>query len=163
METPAVWTGGEEEEEELRGDDDYTDIRKRLFDGLELETPLKPCAGSKKQPVVVYLRIRPKSQLEVLNKDPDCLHQVSQSELLAVAPKNSQTYKNKNGTRNLSEGNQKFTFTRIFDPTTLQKELFDEVMIPTLKDFFTGQNCLVFTYGVTNSGEGTACVAAWQA
>lgn len=134
----------QEEEEE---DDNYDGIKKRLFD---CDTPLM--TKTKKQPVLVYLRIRPKSHLELLNKDPDCLHISSEQELLAIAPRSSQTYKNKLGTRCLQEGSQKFTFSKIFPPVTTQKELFDDSLRLTLKDFFDGQNCLLFTYGVTNSG-----------
>ena len=141
-----VLTLPQEEEEE---DDDYEGVKKRLFDSGDLETPV---TKTSKQPVLVYLRIRPKSQLELLNKDSDCLHVYDEQELLAVAPKSSQTYKNKLGTRCLQEGSQKFTFTKIFRPLTTQKELFDESLMSTLKDFFSGQNCLLFTYGVTNSG-----------
>ena len=135
------------EEDEIE-DDSYEGVKKRLFD-CDLETPV---VKTKKQPVLVYLRIRPKTQLELLKKDPDCLHVSGEQELLAVAPRNSQTYKNKLGTRSLQEGTQKFTFTKIFPPPTTQKELFDESLRATLRDFFDGQNCLLFTYGVTNSG-----------
>lgn len=135
-------------EEEETEDDNYEGVKKRLFD-CELETPV---IKTKKQPVLVFLRIRPKSQLELLKKDADCLHVSGDQELLAVAPRSSQTYKNKLGARCLHDGTQKFTFTRIFPPPTTQKELFDESLRATLKDFFDGQNCLLFTYGVTNSG-----------
>lgn len=146
----ALSTLPEEDEDELE-DDGYEGVKKRLFD-CGLETPV---TKTKKQPVLVYLRIRPKSHLELLNKDPDCLHVSGEQELLAVAPRSSQTYKNKLGARCLQEGSQKFTFTRIFPPLTTQKELFDESLRLTLKDFFDGQNCLLFTYGVTNSGNTT--------
>ena len=137
----------EDDEEE----DDLLDITK-LFDALETPMKRESFLGNKKQPVVVYLRVRPKSQLEILNQDADCLHQMSENELLAVAPPSSQTFKNKNGARSVAEGNQKFLFTNIFSPEASQKEVFEEALMPTLKDFFEGQNCLVFTYGVTNSG-----------
>ena len=138
-----------QEEDEIE-DDSYEGVKKRLFDCGDLETPV---IKTKKQPVLVYLRIRPKSHIEILNKDPNCLHTSGEQELLAVAPKSSQTYKNKLGARCIQEGTQKFTFTRIFPPLTTQKELFDDTLRLTLKDFFDGQNCLLFTYGVTNSGE----------
>lgn len=134
------------QEEEVE-DYSYEGIKKRLF---ECETPL---TKTKKQPVLVYLRIRPKSHLELLNRDPDCLHISDEQDLVAVAPRSSQTYKNKLGARCLQEGTQKFTFSKIFPPLTSQKELFDDSLRLTLKDFFDGQNCLLFTYGVTNSGE----------
>ncbi len=144
--------GEEEEDLEAEEDDDYADIKKRLFDSLEKPSKLEGVDAPKKQPVVVYLRVRPKSHVEVLNKDPESLHQLGENEVLAVAPKTSQTYRNKSGVRCLSEGNQKFIFTKVFEPSTSQKELFDDALMPTLRDFFDGQNCLVFTYGVTNSG-----------
>ena len=153
--TPAV-----DYESQTDDDNDYADIKKKLFDADVLETPVKR-EGSKKQPVVVYLRVRPKSHFEILNEDHDCLHQVGESEIVAVAPRASQTYKNKNGWRSEAEGNQKFTFSRIFDPPTTQKELFDDGMMSTLKDFLHGQNCLIFTYGVTNSGEAKSSIHSW--
>ena len=143
--TPAVWCA---QDENAVGDEgDYSDVRKRLF---HEETP---GLSNKRRPVVVYLRVRPKSPLEVTNKDQDCLHRIGDSEILAVAPRFSQTFKNRAGARcPAAEGNQKFTFTRIFDPPSSQKDIFDECLLPTLQDFFEGQNCLVFTYGITNSG-----------
>ena len=86
--TPADWQLEEEDSEE----DNCLSIRKRLFDGLE--TPARRLS-IQKQPVVVYLRVRPKSKLEIGNSDADCLHRLSASELLAVPPRNSQAYKNK--------------------------------------------------------------------
>ncbi len=142
-------------EEEAMEDDDYADIKKRLFGSLEKPSGRESSTEAgcpRKQPVVVYLRVRPKNQLEVLHRDPECLHQLNENEVLSMAPRTSQTYRNKAGARCQSEGNQKFFFTKVFKPTTDQKELFDEALMPTLRDFFDGQNCLVFTYGVTNSG-----------
>ena len=160
--TPAVWMkdeGGRMEafEDDEEEEDDLSDIKKKLFDALETPMKRESFLGNKKQPVVVYLRVRPKSQLEILNQDADCLHQMSENELLAVAPPSSQTFKNKNGARSVAEGNQKFLFTNIFSPEASQKEVFEEALMPTLKDFFEGQNCLVFTYGVTNSGAVDSC------
>lgn len=132
-------------------DDSFEKLKKRLFVDSDtvLETPMKRDA-LQKQPVLVYLRIRPKSQAEITERLPECLHQCGDHELLAVAPKSSQTYKNK--MKSTDSIQQQFTFTKIFNHSTSQKELFDETMRPMLKDFFDGQSCLVFTYGVTNSG-----------
>lgn len=147
---------------EEESDENFGTIKKQLFledessDTQNVDTPV-PVPHShglvpllnQKQPVLIYLRIRPKRQAEVLNQDPDCLHQTSEHELVAVPPKTSKTYKN--NTRSYSEST--FSFSRIFSPATTQKELFDETLKPLLKDFFDGQNCLVFTYGITNSGK----------
>ena len=134
--------------QEEEADDDYETLKKRLFVD-DIETPMKKDA-LENQPVLVYLRIRPRNQHEIAGKLPESLHQSGDHELLAVAPKSSQTYKNK--LKSAESIKQQFTFTRIFNHTTTQKDLFDETMRPMLKDFFDGQSCLVFTYGVTNSG-----------
>ena len=142
--TPAPWHDDEDEVEEEEGDEGIT---KRLV----FETPMKTRA-SKKQSVVVYLRVRPKTQREIMSMDAACLHLISERELQTMAPISSQTFKNKAGVRCPAESSQVFTFTHIFDAQSSQLEVFEESMLPTLKHFFEGQNCLVFTYGVTNSG-----------
>ena len=76
---------------------------------------------------------------------------LSRHALLAHAPKTSHTYKN--SVHGSTKHTHKFSFSRIFDERTTQKEFFDESMLNTVKDFIDGQNCLIFTYGVTNSGK----------
>ena len=149
--SPVAWhveSALEEEDEE--GDEAIT--KKLDFDCVE--TPFKPeiCRASKKHSVLVFLRIRPKNQREIMSMDASCLHLVNQRELQAVAPVSSQTFKNKAGVRCPAESSQLFSFTRVFDEKAAQLDVFEEAMMPTLRDFFGGQNCLVFTYGVTNSG-----------
>ena len=153
MDSPSTWAV--EDDEEMEEEEEEEGVSKKLlFDCAE--TPHKPelrrAASSKKQSVVVYLRVRPKSQREILSMDASCLHLLSQRELQAVAPATSQTFKNKAGARCPAESSQQFSFTHIFDEGASQREVFEEALIPTLRDFFAGQNCLVFTYGVTNSG-----------
>ena len=128
--------------EELSGSERYNlrGIKKQLFPEHEVETQ-----GS--QAVLVYLRMRPKRPSEIVREDPDCLHQTSEHDVVALPPKNSKTFKNAR-----AEASHRFSFSKIFNPDTTQKELFDETLRPLLRDFFDGQNCLVFTYGVTNSG-----------
>ena len=122
-------------------DEDFSSIKKQLFN---CDTP-----AVKKEAVQVFLRVRPRSTLEIQLKQPECFHFPNSQELIAIAPKSSQSYKSKTATHN----NSKYTFTKIFGPNTTQVDLFEETLLPSLKDFLEGQNCLVFTYGVTNSGE----------
>ncbi|NXU18254.1 KI20A protein, partial [Pardalotus punctatus] len=42
---------------------------------------------------------------------------------------------------------------QIFGPDVGQKLFFDETMKQVVKDVLSGQNCLVYTYGITNSGK----------
>lgn len=147
----------EEEEEDEAEEGGFDTIKKQLFSDTE-PADLEPSSSSangvltlpsQKQSVLMYLRVRPKRQEEIMRHDSDCLHITSEQELTAIPPRNSKTYKN---SRSSIQFSQRFTFSKIFDPLTTQKELFDATLRPLLKDFFEGQNCLVFTYGVTNSG-----------
>ena len=45
------------------------------------------------------------------------------------------------------------TFQHIFNEATGQREVFDRVSMPLVKDLLTGKNGLLFTYGITNSGK----------
>ena len=71
--------------------------------------------------------------------------------MITNAPKESHTYKN--SVHGCGKQHHKFTFSRIFGDMTTQKDFFDNTMLSTVKQFVDGQNCLVFTYGVTNSGK----------
>ena len=70
--------------------------------------------SSERQAVLVYLRLW---QTQTLT-DEACFVASTPKELLAIPPKESQTFKN--GAR---ESNLKFMFTKIFDTNTGQKEL----------------------------------------
>ena len=48
---------------------------------------------------------------------------------------------------------QVYTFDHVFPPETQQTEFFTSTTLPLVKDLLSGQNGLVFTYGVTNSGK----------
>lgn len=75
----------------------------------------------------------------------------SPSCLFMNAPKDSFAFKSSQ--RGFGDMSHKFTFTRIFAEDTSQKNLFDNTLLGVVKDFVDGQNCLVFTYGVTNAGK----------
>jgi kinesin family protein 20 len=75
----------------------------------------------------------------------------SDYQIAVSAPPDSAAYKNSiNGAGKLTH---RYTFTKIFPPTTEQSELFNEMVLPRLKDFLEGTNQLVFTYGATCSGK----------
>ena len=133
--TPAICLRGEGREEEE--DEDYMpgpDVKKRLFDN-ESETPLRTAVV--KQPVVVYLRVRPKNNQEL--KEQDFFQVVEENVVLTTSIRD--------GSR------ERFVFTNVFQPSANQKDVFKKSVMPILRDFFDGQNCLLFTYGITNSGK----------
>ena len=49
--------------------------------------------------------------------------------------------------------NTLFQFSYIFQPEISQKDFFTATIYPCLEKFFGGDNLLIFSYGVTNSGK----------
>jgi kinesin family protein 20 len=71
--------------------------------------------------------------------------------VVACAPKDSNNYRT--SLHGLTRSVHKFTFSKIFPESTSQAQLFSGTTFPVVKDFVEGHNCLMFTYGVTNSGK----------
>lgn len=46
-----------------------------------------------------------------------------------------------------------YSFKKVFDEKECQKNVFDEVALPLVKNLLKGGNGLLFTYGVTGSGK----------
>ena len=109
------------------------DIRKKLFSTEHV--------SSSKQAVEVYLRIRPKSEVEFMNEESSFLCQITDKVLITNALKFT------------SRPEERFIFSKIFGSSTTQKEIFNDGVVPLLEDFFDGQDCLLLAYGVTNSGK----------
>uniref|UniRef100_A0A8C5ML75 Kinesin-like protein n=1 Tax=Leptobrachium leishanense TaxID=445787 RepID=A0A8C5ML75_9ANUR len=132
-------------------------IRKDLLSDFSVISPglghrsqLISDEGSEK--VLVYVRIRPFVEGEREKKeDQGCVVVENQETLLLRAPKESFTMKNME--RGMGQSIHKFTFSQIFGPEADQKQFFDGTMRRVVKDVLNGQNWLVYTYGVTNSGK----------
>ncbi|XP_053571861.1 kinesin-like protein KIF20A [Bombina bombina] len=104
------------------------------------------------QPLKVYLRVRPFSKAELAsNESQDCIVIENEETVSLQAPKDSSAMKNCE--RGIGQAVHKFTFTQIFGPETKQADFFDGTMRDVVNAFVTGQNGLVFTYGVTNAGK----------
>ena len=126
-------------------------VRKNLFEDFALNSK-RTDSQSGREFMKVFLRIRPLSSEEISSgEDQQCLVMENPSGVLTQAPKDSFTFKN--STRGVGEVNHRFTFSNVFPPETTQKTFFDETSLGMVKDFIEGQNCLLFTYGVTNSGK----------
>ncbi|NWX21589.1 KI20A protein, partial [Aegotheles bennettii] len=102
--------------------------------------------------VKVYLRVRPLKSTEVeKGEDQGCVCIENSETLLLKAPKDSFTMRSTE--RGVGQAAHRFSFTRIFGPDVGQKLFFDETMKQVVKDVLNGQNWLVYTYGITNSGK----------
>ncbi|NXN67004.1 KI20A protein, partial [Himantopus himantopus] len=100
----------------------------------------------------VYLRVRPLKSTEVeKGEDQGCVCIENSETLLLKAPKDSFTMRSTE--RGVGQAAHRFSFTQIFGPDVGQKLFFDETMKQVVKDVLNGQNWLVYTYGITNSGK----------
>jgi len=112
------------------------------------EDALLSAHNAEMEHIKVYLRIRPATVEErAQGMDDGCISVESDHAVVLCAPQTSQAF------RTASHQRQRFTFTHVFPPETSQKQFFDGTVHSVVSDFVSGQNCLIFTYGVTNSGK----------
>ncbi|KAM3868822.1 kinesin-like protein KIF20A [Diretmus argenteus] len=101
--------------------------------------------------VKVYLRIRPHTEGEKASGEEGCVNIQNEETLILKAPKDSQNMKS--AERGITQSMHKFSFSKIFGPQTTQQEFFEGTMRKMVKDVLHGENRLLYTYGVTNSGK----------
>ncbi|KAL4631372.1 kinesin-like protein KIF20A [Arapaima gigas] len=102
--------------------------------------------------VRVYLRIRPLTEVEKdRGEDRGSVTIQDEETLVLQAPKDS--FNMKSSERGVGQSLHKFTFTQISGPGTTQQEFFDCTMRENVRDVLRGENRLLYTYGVTNSGK----------
>ncbi|XP_076451814.1 uncharacterized protein LOC143287590 [Babylonia areolata] len=123
-------------------------MRRNLLDVFDKAMPIEITD----ERMSVFLRVRPFSTRELDSEENQgCVEVQNNYMVSANAPKDSHTFKAQ--LYGLNKAKHNFTFSRVFPETTSQKEFFDSTMLKLVQDFIEGQNCLVFTYGVTNSGK----------
>ncbi|NXR27082.1 KI20A protein, partial [Cinclus mexicanus] len=132
------------------------DVRKDLLQEFSAISPnlegSQAVAEDDNGKLKVYLRVRPLKSTEVeKGEDQGCVCIENSETLVLKAPKNSFTMRSTE--RGVGHAVHRFSFTRIFGPEVGQKLFFDETMKQVVKDVLSGQNCLVYTYGITNSGK----------
>ena len=129
---------------------DQGTIRKRLnFGSIDSDENRfqRESILSANQPVLTYLRIKPIRE----DGKERCMNVMSDNVLIVQPSKDSVTYKNNQ--RGTCEFPQQFLFSHIFGQEASQRNVFDELSPDLLQDFFAGHECLLFSYGVTNSGK----------
>ena len=140
-------------------EDTFTEIRKKLLDDFDsVETVRKVLKSSKteasREPIKVYLRVKPLTREEIeAGESKGCL-EIENSRTVALhPPKTSFTFKHQSRNPVTAETIQRFSFSRVFGPETNQGKFFEETSLDVVRDFINGQNCLVFSYGITNAGK----------
>jgi len=141
----------EGEEDEIQ-DLENGAIRKNLLDEFaDVAKTEQAISNNGRELMKVFLRIRPFTEEEKeLANNQECMEKEGDTAILLNAPKDSFTFKNEKRGREVTH---RFTFSHVFGAETTQKQFFDSTTLDLVKDFMDGQNCLVFTYGVTNSGK----------
>lgn len=94
-------------------------------------------------PVEVYTRIRPIGEEDC----ETCLKILDESNLMLEIPECSNAYRSGQIKKVV------YSFQKIFNHMTTQKEIFNEIGLPLVKDLLEGKNGLLFSYGVTGSGK----------
>ncbi|XP_029304629.1 kinesin-like protein KIF20A [Cottoperca gobio] len=115
-------------------------VRKGSYDGGNTER------------VKVSLRIRPLTKTESdRGEEQGCVAVQDEGTLLLKAPKESQNMRT--AERGITQSMHKFSFSKIFGSETTQQQFYESTMKNMVKDVLQGENRLLYTYGVTNSGK----------
>ncbi|CAL9685590.1 unnamed protein product [Knipowitschia caucasica] len=102
--------------------------------------------------VKVFLRIRPLTEMEKdRGEEQGCVLVQDEKSLLLKAPRDSQTMRN--AERGITQSMHKFSFSKIFRQETTQQQFYEQTLKTMVKDVLQGENRLLFTYGVSNSGK----------
>uniref|UniRef100_A0A8C2ZPD0 Kinesin-like protein n=1 Tax=Cyclopterus lumpus TaxID=8103 RepID=A0A8C2ZPD0_CYCLU len=112
----------------------------------------RPSIADPVKRVKVFLRIRPLTETEShRDEEQGCVAVQDEETLLLKAPKESQNMRT--AERGITQSMHKFSFSKIFGPETTQQQFYESTMKKMVKDVLQGENRLLYTYGVTNSGK----------
>ncbi|XP_038627149.1 kinesin-like protein KIF20A [Tachyglossus aculeatus] len=102
--------------------------------------------------VKVYLRVRPLMPSEVdRHEEQGCVVIENAETLVLQAPKKS--FAMKSTERGVGQATHRFTFSQVFGPDVGQASFFNLTVREMVREVLSGQNRLIYTYGVTNSGK----------
>ncbi|XP_070839008.1 kinesin-like protein KIF20A [Chaetodon trifascialis] len=112
----------------------------------------RSCDEGNSEKVKVFLRIRPLTETErSRGEEQGCVVVQDDETLLLKAPKESQNMRT--AERGITQSMHKFSFSKIFGAETTQQQFYECTMKQMVKDVLQGENRLLYTYGVTNSGK----------
>ncbi|EKM83490.1 hypothetical protein AGABI1DRAFT_50654 [Agaricus bisporus var. burnettii JB137-S8] len=105
-----------------------------------------------REPIMAYLRIRPHCGDEEVTSAP-YLTPLSDTTVQITDPQENMAANKARLRASAIAGSSLYTFSHIFPPETTQSDFFTKTTLPLVQDALQGQNGLLFTYGVTNSGK----------
>ncbi|KAF5375059.1 hypothetical protein D9758_000107 [Tetrapyrgos nigripes] len=106
---------------------------------------------NEREPIMAYLRIRPALTDDDSTTSP-YLTPLSDTTVRMADPQDHQNLASRFRSSNITPSST-YTFSHVFPPATSQSDFFTKTTLPLVRDALEGQNALLFTYGVTNSGK----------
>ena len=104
------------------------------------------------EPIHIFLKLKPFSKEDLITKqDQNCYSIYSDTTIKINPPQKSMYFKNQLQNKQLS--NRVYTFSYVFQPNITQKDFFTATLLPCFDKLISGDNLLIFSYGVTNSGK----------
>ncbi|XP_015610457.1 kinesin-like protein Klp61F [Cephus cinctus] len=94
----------------------------------------------KNQHIQVFVRVRPPNNAEKTGKSSTVVDVASSKEVFVRE-------------RPQDNISKKFTFDKVFGPSSQQLEVYNAVVNPLLEEVLAGYNCTVFAYGQTGTGK----------
>ncbi|XP_011311260.1 bipolar kinesin KRP-130 [Fopius arisanus] len=95
----------------------------------------------KNQHIQVFVRVRPANKDEIHGKSSTVVEVASSKDVVVrERPQDSKLTK-------------KFSFDRVFGPSSKQLDVYNAVVSPLLDEVLAGYNCTVFAYGQTGTGK----------
>ncbi|KAM8860002.1 kinesin-like protein KIF20B isoform 2-T2 [Spinachia spinachia] len=138
---------------DIREQVEVDDLKRDLSSEFSPIPELQHSSIEEREHLRVYLRIRPFSSEENYNgESQDCVTIESPDTVLLRPPRLSLLAR-LSADKSLPQTGQRFQFSQVFGPETMQKELFQGTVKDLVKEVLEGGNSLVFTYGVTNAGK----------
>ncbi|XP_019730061.1 kinesin-like protein KIF20A isoform X2 [Hippocampus comes] len=125
------------------------DIKRDLLDEFSA-LPKQAEVQSRSENLQVYLRVRPFTGAES-GELQDCVVIEGPHSVAIKAPRSSQS--KRQGDKIPPQAAQRFTFTQVFGPDASQRKVFEGSVRGLVQEVLHGENCLLFTYGVTNAGK----------
>ncbi|KAJ3994947.1 kinesin-like protein [Lentinula boryana] len=106
---------------------------------------------AEREPIMAFLRMRPNANED--DEGSPYLAQLTDTSVRMTDP--TQDHHNPSSRFRSSSvtPSSTYTFSRVFPPNTTQGDFFTNTTLPLVRDVLEGQNALLFTYGVTNSGK----------
>ncbi|KAF5392517.1 hypothetical protein D9757_002193 [Collybiopsis confluens] len=103
---------------------------------------------SEREPIMAYLRIRP----NVNEESSPYLTQLNAASVRMTDPQEHGNPSSRFRSSSVTPSST-YTFSHVFAANTHQADFFTKTTLPMVRDALEGQNALLFTYGVTNSGK----------